>query len=208
MQSDDTQTEHTHNNHAPIDDLERIKDALNACLDEQPIQSEHALIRSLKDQGIAPFPELDLGHSKTLFCAHFLVKHVLYRLQDDYLSAQRYVLDITSIQICRHPYSRGKAATVKHDSVKAYYLDLKHYFETSEEEVNTMLNDFWKRFVSQDERIEAFATLGLPVDSDYSAIKREYRTLAQQFHPDKGGCAVKFDRITKAKAILDKLYGK
>ncbi len=190
------------------DDLDRIVETIDRYLDHSPSCNEHDLIKHLKEQAIDPFPDLDLNHSKTLFCAHFLTKHALYTLQSRYLKAERYLLDITSVRVQRLPFSSGSEALARHDTVRDYYLDFRHYFETSEEDVNRMLNDFWQRFLALDDRVEALAALGLPASSNSERIRKAYRRLAQELHPDKGGNPEEFDRITQAKATLDRIYGR
>jgi curved DNA-binding protein CbpA len=49
---------------------------------------------------------------------------------------------------------------------------------------------------------EYYDILGIEVDADYVEIKRAYRKLATQHHPDKGGDAELFKKISKAYSIL------
>ena len=39
---------------------------------------------------------------------------------------------------------------------------------------------------------EALIQLGLPFDADEAAVKKRFRELAKQYHPDVGGDAAKF----------------
>ncbi len=194
------------NTDAMQQELEIIISALDTCLNQQNPIGEHALITHCQHAGIEPFNQLSLKHSRELFCAHFLIKHALYTLQNRYYAEQRYHLHISATAIERRPFQAGMEALVEEDRVKHYYLNLDHYFETSEEEVNAMLNNFWRRFLAQDERSEALATLGLDGSADYAAIKKRYRELAQSQHPDKGGDAQSFQKITAAKNVLDRCY--
>ncbi len=184
--------------------FDEIRKALLAYLQENPECSEHELINHLKNQACEPFVALDLKHSKALFSAHFLVKHCLYRLQIELLKQQRAVLDISAVRVRLAPYHPGRAMLVEHDTVRDYYLDIRHYFETSEAEVDALLGSFWQRYLSQDETAAALEVLGLPADSSYQQMKQQYRVLAQKSHPDKGGCPKHFARINAAKALLDK----
>lgn len=50
-----------------------------------------------------------------------------------------------------------------------------------------------------------YAVLDVPSDADQDAIKRAYRKLAQQYHPDHNAspdAAQQFDRVAKAHAVL------
>jgi hypothetical protein len=51
----------------------------------------------------------------------------------------------------------------------------------------------------------AFSILGLHPDSGQSDIRRVYRRLAKQYHPDIGGNAEKFKRINAAYEFLSSL---
>ena len=189
-------------------ELEAIIDAIDAFLDNNASTNEHAVISHCQQLGLEPFSQLNLKQSRELFCAHFLAKHALYTLQNRYLEQKSFYLNITSVKLERLPYTAGQAALAHHDSVKQYYLNLDHYFETSEDEVNQLLQDFWTRFLAGNDKTEALQTLGLPADADYPAVKQRYRALAQQHHPDKGGCDQKFQQLSEAKRILDSYFGR
>jgi hypothetical protein len=195
-----------------MDELNKIKQTITLFLDEKNPCTEHEILSTLKDKKISPFDQLDLKQSKDLFCAHFLTMHALYQLQNDYLHHQLYNLNIQSIKIERHPYlsstrtGENVDTLTQHDPLKDYYLDISHYFETSENEVNELLNSFWKKYLAQDDKQQALNTLDLPANSDYASIKKQYRLLAQKHHPDKGGCGKYFAKINAAKNILDTLY--
>ena len=204
-----------------MDELDKITQAITNFLDKKNPCTEHEIISKLKMDQISPFDQLNIQNSKDLFCAHFLTMHALYQLQNEYLSKQQHCLDIHSIKIERHPYYSNTALTksttenelseniappTQHDPLKDYYLDISHYFETSENEVNELLNSFWKKYLAQDDKQQALTTLELPANSSYNTIKRQYRLLAQKHHPDKGGCGKYFAKINAAKSILDTLY--
>lgn len=172
----------------------------------QGMCSEHQLIRYLQLSNLAPFNQLNLQHPKELFCAHFLVKHCLYTLQDNLIHTERCFLRITATKITVEPFSKGQNGLQPFDKLKAYYLDISHYFETSEREINTLLRSFWQRYLVRDDKQRALKTLGLNSDADYPAIKQAYRRLAQATHPDKGGDSKEFIKLAAAKALLDTLY--
>lgn len=170
-----------------------------------PVTKEHALIKHLQSLEIEPFVHFKLQHSKQLFSAHFLLKHCLYLLQDQWLKAERFLLHIDSLEIRVQPYltpQQKQSSPSNHDKLKAYYLDIRHYFETSEDEVNQLLEGFWQRYLSQEHRAEALDTLGLPLDASEACIKRRYKELVQTHHPDKGGDSETFMRIQAAKELL------
>ncbi len=55
---------------------------------------------------------------------------------------------------------------------------------------------------NQSEDLEYYKVLGLPKSASDSDIKKAYRSLARENHPDKGGCAEKFKEISEAYEIL------
>lgn len=176
---------------------------IEAYLLAHPVTKEHALIKHLQSLEIEPFVHFKLQHSKQLFSAHFLLKHCLYLLQDQWLKAERFLLHIDSLEIRVHPYlAPQRQQPAIDDKLKAYYLDIRHYFETSEDEVNQLLEGFWQRYLSQEHRAGALDTLGLPLDASEACIKRRYKELVQTHHPDKGGDSETFMRIQAAKELL------
>lgn len=195
--------------------------ALDRYLNRFPECSEHQLIKYLQEQKTPPFEQLSLAEPKELFSAHFLCMHGLYHLKKQYYAEQNFKLIIQSIRIQRialaeseilhKPVSEQLYIQTANkmdiiDPLELYYLDATHYFETQEAEINDMLTTFWQKYLAQDKKHEALAVLNLPADADAHTIKVKYRRLAQQYHPDKGGCTSRFQQILQAKIILDKLF--
>jgi curved DNA-binding protein CbpA len=54
------------------------------------------------------------------------------------------------------------------------------------------------------ERQQALNVLGLPPNATPQQIKRRYRTLAKQYHPDRGGNQQQMQRIIAAYEYLTK----
>ncbi|MEO8954354.1 MAG: J domain-containing protein [Ktedonobacteraceae bacterium] len=54
------------------------------------------------------------------------------------------------------------------------------------------------------ERQQALKVLGLPPNATPQQIKRRYRTLAKQYHPDRGGNQQQMQRIIAAYEYLTK----
>jgi hypothetical protein len=50
--------------------------------------------------------------------------------------------------------------------------------------------------------VEPYAELGLERGATVEDVKRAYKRLAMQYHPDKGGCAEKFKAVTSAYEVL------
>ena len=192
--------------------LAPILSSIDAFLDKFPLTSEHTLIKFLQQSAIAPFDLFNLSHAKDLFNAHFLCMHALYHLKHQYAAQQSYHLHIHAVQIERVELNTETATDVQQaglinaDPLEAYYLDSRHYFETQEDDIQTMLKSFWEKYLAQDEKHASLAKLELPGDADATMVQQQYRRLAQKHHPDKGGCAIRFNEIRQAKAVLDKCF--
>ncbi|PKI17895.1 DNA-J related domain-containing protein [Colwellia sp. 12G3] len=177
------------------------------------LSNEYKIIKNLQDKKIPPFDDFSLAHPKDLFSAHFLCMHALYHLKKQYQHSQKFTLIIQSVHIQKitlhnpiavHEASQKALETT--DPLESYYLNSKYYFETQEDEINDMLKSFWQKYIAQDNKKEALDTLNLPTHADAKMIKAQYLRLAQQHHPDKGGCAETFTKIRQAKAVLDKIF--
>lgn len=175
--------------------------------------SEHQIIKHLQTTKTPPFDSFSLNHSKDLFSAHFLCMHALYHLKKQYEQEKKFSLLIQSVRVERIDFSNKcvqKATTQSlpetSDPLETYYLNPKHYFETQESEINDMLKFFWKKYLAQDQKQAALATLNLPPEADAKMIKSQYKRLAQIHHPDKGGSAEMFNKVMEAKLMLDSSY--
>ena len=182
--------------------IEPILDTLMRYLQANPVAGEHEMIQNLQQQNIAPFPTFNLKHSRELFSAHFLIKHCLYLLQKRGLSEQTFVLQISATQIQMNPYHAGAEAITRHDPVREYYLNLDHYFETTEEDVVDLLNNFWRRYLIRDDKQAALEVFDLDNRASMKEVTQAYRKLVQQKHPDKGGSKAEFLKIQAAKELL------
>lgn len=187
--------------------LQPIFDLFEEHFSVQPVTTEHALISDLQKNKVEPFDGFNLSHSKDLFRAHFLTKHALYHLQNSYAVQKCFYLDISLVSIKRLPFIEGERQTiVELDLTKEYYLNICHYFETEEEQVNELLDSFWAKYLAQDDKARALEILGLKSDTGYAQVKTRYRELAQKHHPDKGGCEERFKEIAGAKKLLDTYF--
>jgi len=193
--------------------LAPILDELDHFLNCFPLSNEHQIIKHLQAKKIPPFDNFSLADTKDLFSAHFLCMHALYHLKNHYQLSKRFTLIIRSVQIQRITLDEpipvceiSQKSLETTDPLESYYLDSTHYFETQEDEINDLLKSFWQKYVAQDNKSEALATLDLPANADAKMVKDRYLHLAQQHHPDKGGCAEMFNKIRQAKTVLDKLF--
>lgn len=190
------------------DTLNLVTDLLATYLANGHRCPEYELIRWLQapEQGI--FREDALSDSMTLFRANFIVMHALYRLRDRWLTAGRGYLQISALDIGLVPLSSGGGTELpdQHDALAEYYLDLNN-LDTDQASVDALLNDFWQRMVIPEHYDDDLAVLELTPPVDRSTLRQQYRRLANQHHPDKGGDAEAFRKVSSAYQRLRYRHG-
>ena len=165
--------------------------------------SEFELIKHLEASGQPGFDADCLRNSLSLFQTHFLLFHTLYQLAEDLSQGREEQLNISPlcIQLLPHQDHHSKALG-EHDPLRDYYLNLDNLRDTSAEDVDTLLNKFWMRFIGHDERRSALATLELEDPADWTTIKEQHRRLVMRHHPDRGGDT---ERLQAINGALDTL---
>jgi hypothetical protein len=165
--------------------------------------SEFELIQQLEATGQPGFEAGCLRDKLTLFQTHFFLFHTLYQLRDRLWAEQQARLDISALCIQLLPLEAQSAADLaEHDPLRAYYLDISNLEQTSEQDVEDLLTQFWARFISNDERQGALAELELSDPVDWPTIKQQYRRLAMRHHPDRGGDEERLQAINAAMEML------
>ncbi|UVE16547.1 molecular chaperone DnaJ [Pseudomonas sp. LS44] len=171
--------------------------------------SEYQLIQLLKTRHSTHIPHRPLTDRLVLFRSHFLVFNALYRLRDRLWSEQVGHLQINALHVQLLPYQAGNAAVSEHDSLRDYYLDLDNLRDTQEEDVEKLLTSFWKRMQGGDEKQAALQLLGLDTSREIlnrATIKRRYRELVSEHHPDRGGSTERLQSLNLAIEILERYY--
>lgn len=171
--------------------------------------SEFQLIQQLKARHCTHVPNLALTDKLVLFRTHFLVFNALYRLRDRLWADNTAHLEIGPLQIHLLPYMSGAQAVGEQDPLRSYYLDERHLRETTERDVEKLLESFWTRMQGNEEKAAALALFELEDDPvDYALIKLRYRQLVSQHHPDRGGSTTRLQSINKAMEILERYYSR
>jgi len=189
-----------------------------------PPLKEFHLLKTLAQAGYTQF---ELGKDElSLFQAHFMLFHLLYRLQNQWLEAGLGILHIHTLEIRFEPFEKAenlsespalppKTANLdRFDPLKAYYLDFSAYYQTQSDEVQQLLEDFWLTFGRQPTRQtqgnlsyqQALTLFELEPSFSAQILKQRYRQLRQQTHPDKGGSASDFQQVLEAYEILQATY--
>lgn len=187
-----------------------LKTAVAQCLAATPVGlSEFELIKQLDDQYPELYPKPDLTDPLLLFQHHFVLMHVLYRLQDDWWHSGRCLLDIGPLNIAIRPIGDGDSQQLsQNSSLRDYYLNWSNLNRETSASVQDMLDGFWKRLLGEEQRPAALAELGLDDKADNQTIRARYRKLASEHHPDKGGDPDEFRRIREAYEQLMVSKGK
>lgn len=166
---------------------------------------EYDLIKAIDADG--GFPNLAQDSQLALFQKHFLVKNALFQLQLALWQEEQVYLYISALEIRVVPGTpvtseQTLPGTAGDASIRDYYLDWSNYETATVESVETLLNSFWQRYASHDKRDEALDVLQLPADASQAMIKQQYRRMANQHHPDKGGDSQQFIALRQAYETL------
>jgi hypothetical protein len=194
------------------DDLDPSQDlpeqVLALLLDAPDGISEYQLIQQLKQRRCSHVPNLPLTDRLVLFRTHFLLFNALYRLRDRLWQSRSHLLQINPLCIVLQPYAPGSAALSERDGLRDYYLDLDNLRDTDERDVERLLASFWTRMQGGEEKQAALGLFELDDQTpiDLARIKRRYRQLVSQHHPDRGGSTERLQSINKAMEILQRYY--
>ncbi len=150
------------------------------------------------------FAELDDQTELGLFKKNFLMMNALYQLQQSLWEEESIALGIETLNIQLLNPSSGTAhdsSPQAADPMRDYYLDWRHYHDTTREDVAELLRSFW-RGLDGGARQDALQTLELAEGATDSEIKQRYQRLAQRHHPDRGGDPAYFMEIRAAYEML------
>ena len=168
--------------------------------------SEYELIRLLGERGHKRFSGSFLGNEPELFRAHFILFNALYCIRQKIRERDQRDIEITAVKIMLLNGGEAKAGIQKADPLAAYYLDVKNLKETTDDDVYELLASFWNRFQVSSDKDEALAQLALSEPVEPQAIRKRYRELAFEHHPDRGGSAEKLATINEAMDTLRVYY--
>jgi hypothetical protein len=152
-----------------------------------------------------------MADTLSLFRCHYLIFNALYRLQILAMCHGRYQLSISSLEISATlkntpHFILGRNEIAEHDPLCLFYLDTSNLSNTSETDIENLLNDFWTSYFNDNQKQSALDKLGLTEPVDFKTIKQQYRRLAMQHHPDRGGNADTLIEIHQAMQCLQHCY--
>lgn len=180
---------------------------------DKPLK-EYDLHSTLGGAAFAQFTDncsLDL----ILFRKHFLVMNALYELHDELL-ADGFYLHISALDIQLIPQSKESTSVDNRENnlstdtgfqkLSQYYRDWTHFNKTNDSDVANLLQQFWTKFLANEEKAQSLSCLALTADANWPDIQKRYKQLCQQHHPDKGGDSLYFIEIRQAYDNLKCLY--
>lgn len=167
----------------------------------------HELASELQRNGL--FPNTESDANKALFKRNFLLMNALFQLQEILLPNQWLQVQAMDIQLLQQLPTEHRLILEQDNALRSYYLDWTN-FETSSEEIETMLGFFWKRYHAclgkPEQVLDKSAALHIfELDSCASKqdIRRQWRKLALKWHPDRSsGNALKFRQVCEAWQTL------
>ncbi|WP_133012297.1 DNA-J related domain-containing protein [Marinomonas flavescens] len=169
---------------------------------------EFEILKTLKQQ-IPELTDIATDVNLQLFRQHFLIMNALYQLQSSLWQEESLSLSISATHIrilprTQVPLSNSRDINNSVDAkLAAYYLDWHEYEKTNEEDVSSLLSSFYQGIYLTGDREAALEALQLTQSSpSKEEIKRQYRKLAHQTHPDRGGDTDAFISLRQAYECL------
>lgn len=194
-------------NDTATDDFAPLLELLSLRLADGQACSEYDLLCWLQapEQGV--FRADALRDSLTMFRSHFILMHCLYRLQQQWAAEQSALLEISALRICRQPWPQTSQSSTlsEHQPLAEYYLDLNQ-LNTGQDEVDELLRSFWQTMLQPEQEDQDIAELELSKPVTGADIRLQYRRLAMQHHPDRGGDVNRFRDIQAAFQRLKHRY--
>jgi hypothetical protein len=161
--------------------------------------TEYELLNDLAQRELIVYGGEYSRNPLNLFRAHFMLFHALYGLRDRLREQRRADLEIGALCIRLQLYGvKHTHALSRSDPLRDYYLNWSNLTDTGVHDVERMLGAFWQRHMRGDARKEALNVLGLEDPVDELTIRRVYRRLAMQHHPDRGGDGERLQQINIA----------
>lgn len=145
----------------------------------------HELLAELRRREL--IPPLPGDEQQQLFRLNFLIMNALYQLQAE-LHDEGWWLLISTLDIRLEPLAPRNTASAlaQGEALRSYYLDWQVFWQTDRDEVEALLGSFWQACERDEHRAEALTLFALPAGAGPDAIRRRWRELALQHHPDRG----------------------
>lgn len=175
---------------------------------------EYELICILKKPPYSVFDKDVLNDSLTMFQAHFILFHCLYRLREKWHDQKIGELDIRVTCVSLHPISESTIDIKTQDPLADYYLEWSNLGGTDKNEVEALLHSFWQKMggnelntsisTSELERVCTVMKISSLQSLTLLELKQRYRRLQRKNHPDRGGRIEASQSILQAYSLLRK----
>lgn len=118
------------------------------------------------------------------------------------------------VLFCHAPCAPGKSycafhlkqigeTSLEELSLKSFYADKTNFYSLDEETAVAFINGTWEILIHYETYQNCFRVLGLSETSDITLIKKTFKRLARQYHPDRGAQShEKFSEINTAYQFL------
>lgn len=163
--------------------------------------SEQELLHQLK----AFFPEpRTFDVDSLLFQHHFVLYHHLFVLQAQWQQEQVAFLHIGYAKVTVYTLTTQPDNAIalwrEQQDKAAYYLDWQNMLAMTDDKLQAVLNDFWKKLslYKQNATLDRTSLIQkwqLTPPYSLSQLKKVYRQQALRLHPDKGGDASDFQLL-------------
>ncbi|NVK25119.1 MAG: DnaJ domain-containing protein [Gammaproteobacteria bacterium] len=202
----------------------KLDDAILKLLDDSSL-SEFELIKALQSPPFQIFNQHVFEDEMSLFQTHFAVYNTLFRLRDLGREHKLFDIDILPTKITKTYITKSGESTSEHSKIlpsdepeteklREYYLDWNNFHQTTHENLQDMLTNFWKKVTThinqpqleQAEQSELLNILELQQLPSETKLKTHFRKLCLKHHPDKGGDHKKFQQILFAYQTLLQQY--
>ena len=154
------------------------------------------------------FDDLKIDSNEMLlFYKNFFAMNALFTVQDQLYEDKIALLSIESIRCTLTPITESDTTALAHPTqdakLKAYYQDWSSLTEITLDGVHQLLNQFWEKYLAVDEvELNCQRLEMTPDQMCQTHVKRQFRTLAQTHHPDRGGDSGEFIKLRKAYESL------
>uniref|UniRef100_A0A486XSC5 DnaJ-related protein n=1 Tax=Rheinheimera sp. BAL341 TaxID=1708203 RepID=A0A486XSC5_9GAMM len=166
----------------------------------EPIEEQYLLSRL----GLKLQSEAELSADLARFQQHFVLYHLLYRVQADLFALGQGYLCIELARV-RLVTCSNATEQPEDSSRRRYYQHWPNFYLMTEQLLEQQLDAFWQYFASgktaslvQLSDSDAIALLQLEPKFTLVQLKKAYRILALQHHPDRGGSASQFIALRQA----------
>ncbi|MBD3306295.1 DnaJ domain-containing protein [candidate division KSB3 bacterium] len=88
-------------------------------------------------------------------------------------------------------------------SLRYFYADPENFYKLDEDTAAAVINGTWELLTHYDTYQQSLAVLGLADTIDLGRLKKRFKRLAKQYHPDRGAAShEKFSEINNAYQFL------